>query len=492
MKPYIGRLKQGVAAILAAALIILSPGLGAYEAFATVVTTSVSGESTAGATPAKLGSGGVSAPSALSNNALSLSLSPATLSQLPGSHPVVVEHALSVAPVPVVPILPQSAAILSAPNTNAFPEGVRPGDPAGPAAAPATDKSQQTAGPTPLASLQTSQAQVSAVLSHKVSNEGAITAAAMPFEGEAKTGAKDETPVVLDVPLADVPAAAKATTSALGRAAVRAAGGTAAAAALFGIGHAFTHAAIQVPSWTTAFAFLGSAGYYIGNALAFVFAVPQILKTFQDGNNGATPVKRALLGMGASLALGLISAPLAGQLFWGLQNLFGALTIAAPLLIGKVLAHHGVKLSGAGAWAATAATCAALLAVSFGLYAAAATVLPAFLPVLLGKAGLAALKVGIQVVTGAAFLFLFAPDIADILKGRPTKGFTPFLNLMFSAASFGFIAWAMQKAVAAPGGSADRLQFAIYAVQNAVYAVVAWLSYVFSRKNVSSGQAAKS
>jgi hypothetical protein len=400
---------------------------------------------------------------------------------MPASHPAVVERALPIvqgsavsAQVPAaIPVLPQSLPTVA-------PIGVS----ASPLAAPAAGKSQDSAAAaSPLARLQTSQAKLSEVLSHKVSNEGAISAAAMPFDGDAKTGAQDEAGAAVDVRLADIPFAAKATNSALGKAAVKAAGGTAAVAALFGVQQALAHAAVQVPSWSQAFGALGAAGYYVGNGLAFVFAVPQILKTFQDGNHGATPVKRALLGVAANLALGLISAPLAGQLFWGLQNIFGALTLAAPLLIGKVLACYGVKLSGAGAWAATAATCAALLAVSVGLYAAVAAALPALLPVLLGKAGLAALKVGIQVATGAAFLFLFAPDIADILKGRPTKGFTPFLNLMFSAASFGFIAWALQKAVAAPGGSSERLQFSIYAIQNAVYAVVAWLSYVFSRKH---------
>jgi hypothetical protein len=314
----------------------------------------------------------------------------------------------------------------------------------------------------------------------------------MPFEGEARTGVQDEAAAGLDAPLAYAPAHAKTTTSALRRAALGAAGGAAAGLAFMGLRHAFSGAATQVPLWTKALDVLGAAGYYAGNGLAFVFAVPQIFKTFEDGNHGATPVKRALLGTGASLALGLISAPLAGQLFWGLQNIFGALTIVAPLLIGKVLERRGIQLSGKAAAAATAAVCAAALAVSFGLYAAAAAVLPAFLPILLGKAAISALTVGIQVATGAAFLFLFAPDIAAILKGRTPKGFTPFFSLLFSVSSFGFIVWALQQAISAPAGSSGRVQFIIYTVQNAIYTAAAMLSAMFSRKHEKTAKAAKS
>jgi len=478
MKSHIGRLKQGVAVVLAAAVILLSPGLGCYEVCAVVVASPVSGKATVGTVPAGLGSGAVFGPSELSNNALTLSLSPATLSQLPVSHPAVVERTLVNAAAPAVdakvlssvPVLPDSAALLPA---------------------PVADKPQEAAGSDPLANLQTTQDQVSAVLSRKVSNEGATSAAAIPFGGDVRTGADETGAVAVDAPLADALAAAKKTNSTLRRVAVNLTGGAATGIAFIGIQHAFTNAAIQVPSWTKVLDLLGTAGYCIGNGLAFVFAVPQILKTFEDGHHGATPVNRALLGMSASLALGLISAPLAGQFFWGLQNIFGALTMVAPILIGKVLRRQGIQLSGKAAVAATAAACAALLVVSFGLYAGAAALLSAFLPALLGKAGISIMTLAIQVATGGAFLFLFAPDVSALLKKKAPQGFTPFFSLLFSAASAGFIAWTLQKAIEAPAGSPQRLQFIIYAAQNILYAAVAWMSYVYGRKHEKLGQAAK-
>ncbi|MBI5241795.1 MAG: hypothetical protein HY926_15085 [Elusimicrobia bacterium] len=174
-----------------------------------------------------------------------------------------------------------------------------------------------------------------------------------------------------------------------------------------------------------------------------------------------------------------------------MQNVFGGLTLLAPLAIGKLLAKSGVQLSGAGAMAATAAACAALLAVSFGLYAAAAALVPAVLPVLLGKAGISALTLAIQVATGAAFLALFTPDIGAILKKKAPEGFTPFFSLLFAVASIGFIAWTLQKAVAAPLNSPEQVRYIIYAAQNVVYAVVAMLSYAHSRKHERKAQAGR-
>jgi hypothetical protein len=233
---------------------------------------------------------------------------------------------------------------------------------------------------------------------------------------------------------------------------------------------------------------LGAAGYYGGNALSFVFAVPEIYKTLKHGHYAA-PVRQALLGMGASLALGLISAPLGGHFFWGMQNLFGALTIGAPLLIGKVLARRGIQLSGKASFAVTAAACAVLLPVCFGLYAASSTLLPVFLPVLIGKAGIPVLTLIIQVATGLAFFALFLPNKKK--NDQQFKGFSSLVSLSFSISSFGFILWALQRALAAPGVSAERVQFLIYAVQNAVYAVVSWLNFMHSRKHEKKSQPAR-
>ena len=482
MKTLSRRFTQAAAALSAAAVLLLSPGLGAYEAFAAVVASPVSGKAAVGAGPAILGTVPAAGQSLLCRT--SLSLAPAALSQLPVSPQVVVDQArpaIMAGPiaavqlpsaVPAASVLPLSASLSPAPAPEIPPAAAAVGSMAG---------------------LQASQDQVSAALSGpEVSNEDATWAAARPFEGAVRAGAGEAEPVAVDLPLADMPAAARKANPALRRATAQVvAGGAATGAVLIGIQQALSHAAVQAPSWGKVLDVFGAAGYYLGNGLAFVFAVPQMLKTFEDGHHGATPVKRALLGMAASLALGLISAPLGGQLFWGVQNIFGALTLVAPLLIGKVLAARGVTLTGSRAVAATAASAAVLLAASFGLYAAAAAVLPVLLPALLGQAGVSALTLAIQVATGAAFLFLFAPDVSAIFKKKAPTGFTPLFSLLFSLASAGFIAWTLQKAVAAPVGSAERLQYIIYAAQNILYAAVSWLSYVYGRKHENLRQAVR-
>jgi hypothetical protein len=105
MKSYSRRLKQGISAILAATVILLSPGLGAYAAFAAVVAPAISGETVAGMGPAGLNSGAVSIQSGISGNAFLLPLSPVAFSQ-----PAIFQPAMVEAPLPVVP---QSAVFVS-------------------------------------------------------------------------------------------------------------------------------------------------------------------------------------------------------------------------------------------------------------------------------------------------------------------------------------------------------------------------------------------
>lgn len=243
--------------------------------------------------------------------------------------------------------------------------------------------------------------------------------------------------------------------------------------------------------WTKALDVVGRGGYWLGNVMAFAFAVPQIYKTFRDGSAGKTPVWRAVVGASASLALGLVSAPLAKQMFWGVQNIFGGLALAAPILIGAYLARKGLKFSAGKAAALTAATATLLFAPAFAMYATAAELVPAAIDAAMGAAAVGPIALALQIATGAAFFLLFVPDIVAILKGRAPKGFTAMFSMLFALASIGFIAWTLQMAVAAPAGSSERLQFLIYAAQNFAYAVVSLLSWFFirraERKNSNKG-----
>ncbi|MFA6092289.1 MAG: hypothetical protein WCU88_01895 [Elusimicrobiota bacterium] len=238
--------------------------------------------------------------------------------------------------------------------------------------------------------------------------------------------------------------------------------------------------------WAPLFSRLSSMSYTTANALAFIFPIPQILQTFMDGNGKATPVSRALIGVSASLALGLISAPLAGHAFWGVQNIFGGLSLLAPLLIGKILSMLSLHLSDRMAHLATALSLALILAASLGLYSAAVSVVPGLLTAQLDPTGIGMLKLGIQISTGIMYLLLFAPDILSILRKETPHGFTPLLSLLFFLASFSFIFWAGYECSQAPLWSADFWKYGVYAAQNAVYAVVSWFSYRFSSKPKSA------
>lgn len=242
--------------------------------------------------------------------------------------------------------------------------------------------------------------------------------------------------------------------------------------------------------WRRALDATGRGGYILGNVLAFAFAVPQIYKTFKDGGAGKTPVWRAVVGSSASLALGLISAPLAKQMFWGVQNIFGGLALAAPILIGAYLARRGLKFSARKAAALTAATTALLFAPSFAMYAAAAEAVPGAIAATLGAVAVGHVALGLQIATGLAFFLLFVPDIVAIAKGKAPKGFTSMFSMLFALASVGFIAWTLQMAAAAPAGSSERAQFLIYAAQNAAYALVSLVSWYYARREERKNRAA--
>ena len=464
------KLRRSVATLLSAALILLSPGLGAYEAFAQVAVRSASGQTAVSVVPSGLGSGVSTSQSALSSNGIPLSLTLATLPQLSANTPTVsLQGSLSAeAKVGAEKVILEkdSRMVVAVPNPVS-------------SSWVAVQRLQETRVAGSLTGLQTGQEQVATILAGKAPDEEASSTASSLFEGlrnetkgEVAVEARDS-----GVKAADLPGRGRS--GRLSRAGVKVAVGLAAVLA-FGAKSASIGTPDSSPVWSQVLNALGVAGYWIGNGLAFVFAVPQIHKTLRIGDRG--PIGRAVIGMAVSLALGLISAPVAGQLFWGLQNVFSGLTMIAPFFVSKLLTPRGKRYSAREAWGMTALICAVALGASWGLYAAAAAVVPALLTAALGKAGVANLTLALQVATGVGFFALFAPDLVATLHKKAPAGFTSLVSLSFALASFGFVTWAVQAAVVA-AGSAERLQFGIYAIQNAIYALVGLLSYFFSRKH---------
>lgn len=289
-------------------------------------------------------------------------------------------------------------------------------------------------------------------------------APALVFDGGVRRGEAPE-PVLADSGRAPAPALAPARR--------RRPGLSAAAGVALPLAAALPAALSSGSFWEA----VGRSGYWLGNGLAFAYPIPQIYKTFVDGHAEAVPAWRAAVGTLASLALAF-NALAAGLWFWGVQNIFGALSLVAPLVIGKWLG--GKASSKTGALGRTALVSTVLLALSAGLYFLPALTAPGLMASLASAGGLAQIKLGIQIVTGAMFLLLFAPDIVSVLKGRRPKGFTPGVSLVFFLSSFGFVAWSLQAFLAATGPS-ERLQFLLYAVQNAVYALISLVSFLYSR-----------
>lgn len=242
----------------------------------------------------------------------------------------------------------------------------------------------------------------------------------------------------------------------------------------------------SAPALAAAGDFLGQAGYYAGNVLAFMFPMAELLRSVQNGKVTA-PGWRVGVLVASSLALGLVSAPIGGLWFWGVQNTFGAAVILASWPAAR-FGRKAAEKAGAEtpsktkSYAITAAAVVASLAVAAGLYFSAAAVVPLALTALLGKAGVGSLVVGIQAVTGGAYFLLFLPDIISIMRGRTPKGFTPGFSLLFLLASLGFVVWTGHLAWLAAPGSADRAQFGLYAALNAAYVLVAGFSWWVSRR----------
>ncbi|MCR4295298.1 MAG: hypothetical protein NUW21_07165, partial [Elusimicrobia bacterium] len=231
--------------------------------------------------------------------------------------------------------------------------------------------------------------------------------------------------------------------------------------------------------------YLGQAGYWVGNALAFVFPIPEVFKAIQGGKVGA-PAWRAGILVTASLALGLVNATVAGMPFWGIQNTFAA----AAMLLAWPAARWGRKAAGGDAqglskkrtFIATAVTSVIALAAATALYYGAAAVVPAALAAAFGAAAIANVTFGIMAATGGAFFLLFLPDIISIVRGKAPKGFTPGFSLLFLLASLGFVVWTGHLAWIAEPGSPQAAQYGLYAALNAAYVLVSGASWWIGRR----------
>ncbi len=245
---------------------------------------------------------------------------------------------------------------------------------------------------------------------------------------------------------------------------------------------------VNVPD-TSAFAaigqYVGQAGYWVGNALAFLFPIPEVFKAIKGGKVGA-PAWRAGILVTASLALGLVNATVAGMPFWGIQNTFAA----AAMLLAWPAARWGKKAAGGDAQGlskkrsliATVVTSVIALAAATALYYGAAAVVPAALAAAFGAAAIANVTFGIMAATGGAFFLLFLPDILSIVRGKAPKGFTPGFSLLFLLASLGFVVWTGHLAWIAEPGSPQAAQYGLYAALNAAYVLVSGASWWIGRR----------
>ncbi len=294
-----------------------------------------------------------------------------------------------------------------------------------------------------------------------------LSASASPVPALARppraTSARVAAAVAAPIAAAAISHSARAAASTVYHSALRAALGSAAAAG-----------AASLPWYAT-------AGNFIGNGLAFYFALPQIYQTMRDGNAQATPWRRALLLIGASVLLGGVNAVIAHSMFWGVQNLFGALSMAAVFPLAKLL--RGRKVSAAKAKWLTAAITAGVGAVSVLAFLAAAHVVPPLLAALLPSfLSATQLTVGIQAVTSVFFLSLFVPDIKSLLSGKVPESFTPSFSMSFFLSSVAFMAWMKgELALVAPHSSA-WLRWEIYFWVNAAYAIVSFISYIAAKR----------
>ena len=217
---------------------------------------------------------------------------------------------------------------------------------------------------------------------------------------------------------------------------------------------------------------LSVGGYVAGNVGAAIFPLVQIYQTF---HGKSTPRSRAIIGALASLALGLICAPILHKTLWGVQNIFGGLTLLVPLLLGALKG----RVRGSGL-KETALISAAALAVSAAVYFAAAAAVPALLSAAFSAAVIAKIVLAVQFATSAMFLWMFLPDVVKVLRGKAAGGFSPGFNLMFFLSAVGSALWAVPSAWIYSG--ADQNTYRLIFAVNAIYALASFVSYWFARR----------
>jgi|CXWL01.1.fsa_nt_gi hypothetical protein len=236
----------------------------------------------------------------------------------------------------------------------------------------------------------------------------------------------------------------------------------------------------SLPSASSLFAFLGEAGSWIGNGLAFALPVPEIFKAIKAGRV-KTPVWRTGVLIAANLALGMVNAAVAGIWLWGLQNT----VVAAAMVLIWPAARWSRMIPGTSRTRAlwgTVATAAVSLAIGAALYFAAAALVPGALTAWLGAVGVANLLVYVQAAAGAGYILVFAPDILSIVRGKAPDGFTPGFSLLFMLGSLGFLMWGGHLAWIAEAGSADRAKWLINVGLNIVYLLVSGASWWLTRR----------
>lgn len=218
--------------------------------------------------------------------------------------------------------------------------------------------------------------------------------------------------------------------------------------------------------------------YDAANVLSVAFPLPETYGTFRKGNAQGFPIKRAVIGSVGTLALGLLNASVLGKPLWGTMHTFIALGMIAPYVIGKALEKRGGKpLSRGAAVAATAAVGAVMLALSAGLYAGAAALIPAYLAAHLSAAAVADLLLAVQIAKGALFVGAFAPDVADLIRGRPAKGFSKAFTSIYLASVAAFTLWGFLAAAQAPAGPI-RDQYIVHGLRNLAETVASGLSLI--------------
>ena len=230
--------------------------------------------------------------------------------------------------------------------------------------------------------------------------------------------------------------------------------------------HALLHP--SVATWHM----ISHAGDVVGNVGCAIFPLIQIYETF---HGKSTPKYRAIVGAAASLGLGLISAPLAHQLLWGLQNIFGGITLLVPLLIGGLAARvrgNGIK--------ETALIAAAAMAVSVGAYFLAVAAVPGLLAAAFSAGSVSNIALGIQIATSAMFVWMFLPEAVRVVRGRSTDGFSQGFTLVYMISSLASMVWALPSAWIFD--DAHQLSYRLIFGVNTIYALTSFISYWHGRR----------